>query len=277
VRIRFLAIATVLAAAVPVLPSHWEPRCIAGSYPTAGSRRTPVVIAVEKTAPAVVNISTERTVEVEPFPLQDPFFRQFFGRFADPRMLQPMYQKQTSLGSGFIVSQNGLVLTNRHVLQQRAKITVQLADERTFSAKMVAASDKPDLALLKINSKQPLPVVTLGASSDLMIGESTIAIGNPFGLSHTVTVGVVSALHRQLKDTDYSDVIQTDAAINPGNSGGPLLNIDGQVIGINTAIYAEGQGIGFAIPVDAAKQFIKRYKDSVSASHDESAPGTAEE
>jgi len=226
---------------------------------TYSLRRTPIVAAVERTAPAVVNISTERTITVTPFIFEDPFFRQFFEQFADPRAFRPHQEKQTSLGSGFVVSPTGLVLTNRHVIQRLATIRVQLASGRTFPGRLVAYSGTTDLALIRVQTTQPLPCATIGRSDDLMIGETAIAIGNPFGLSHTVTVGVISALHRALHEAGYEDLIQTDAAINPGNSGGPLLNILGEVVGINTAIYAEGQGIGFAIPIDLGRKFINRF------------------
>src|SRR5579885_16257 len=225
-------------------------------------RRTPVVIAVQRAANAVVNLSTERTVEIQPFVFTDPLFQQFFGQFLDPRLLEPRKAKQISLGSGVIVSPEGLVLTNRHVILRLAEIRIQIVDGRTFKGRLVSVSDKDDLALIRVSAPQPLPSVALGESDDLMIGETAIAIGNPFGLAHTVTVGVVSALHRGLREPGYTDLIQTDAAINPGNSGGPLLNIVGEAIGINTAIYAQGQGIGFAIPIERARQFIKAYSDS---------------
>ncbi len=151
------------------------------------ARRTSVV-AVEKAAPAVVNISTERTIVVEPFIFQDPSFRQFFGQFMDPRAFEPRQAKQTSLGSGLTVSPDGLILTNRHVIERLAAIKVQLADGRTFNGRLVSFSRKYDLALIRVTTQQPLPAAVMGESNELMIGETAIAIGNPFGLSHTVTV-----------------------------------------------------------------------------------------
>jgi len=223
-------------------------------------RRSPVVLAIQNAAPAVVNIAAQRTIMVRPFIFEDPMFQQFFGQFVDPRAFRPHEEKETSLGSGFIVSSDGLVLTNRHVVQGLSTIKVQMEDGRTYSGRLVALAPKSDLALIKIKPNGALPTAILGTAEDLMIGETAIAIGNPFGLSHTVTVGVVSALHRSLSQGDYANLIQTDAAINPGNSGGPLLNILGTVIGVNTAIYAQAQGIGFAIPVDEAKELIEAYR-----------------
>lgn len=221
------------------------------------SRRSPVVIAAEKASPTVVSIIAAQVVERQrnPFggnPLFDDFFRDFF---------EPFQQRQTeqSLGSGVVIRPDGYVLTNEHVVVQAEKIFVQLADDRKLSARLVGADSDSDLAVLKIEDKQSFPYLPLGSSDDLMIGETVIAIGNPFGLSHTVTTGVVSALNRSL-NTDgrtYYDFIQTDASINPGNSGGPLLNIKGELIGINTAIYGKAQGIGFAIPITRAKRIVQ--------------------
>jgi Do/DeqQ family serine protease len=215
-------------------------------------RRTPVVVAVERASPAVVNISTEQVVMVEP----DPFFDQFFRDFFEDRRRAQRYT-QTSLGSGVITRPDGYVVTNGHVVARGAKIKVTLADEREFEAKIVGSDADADLAVLKI-AGEGLPHITFGNSDDLMIGETVIAIGNPFGFSHTVTAGVVSAVGRSLKSEgrSYLDFIQTDASINPGNSGGPLLNIKGELIGINTAIYGKAQGIGFAIPANRAKRAV---------------------
>ncbi len=221
---------------------------------TSDLRRTPIVLAVERTSPAVVNISTEQIVQARSrYGFSDPFFDQFFRDFLDP---YPRRQyTQSSLGSGVIIDDQGHVLTNHHVVQRASKITVILADEREFQAELVGSDDRADLAVVKIITDEHLPVAEMGASDDLMIGESVIAIGNPFGLSHTITTGVISALNRAIRvgdDQVFRGFIQTDAPINPGNSGGPLINILGDVIGINTAIYGDAQGIGFAIPIDRA-------------------------
>ena len=221
-------------------------------------RRSPVVVAVERVAPAVVNIATAEVVErqVAPFPgFQDPFFDQFFGDFFEPRRQRFTL---TSLGSGALIREEGYILTNQHVVMRASKITVTLVDQREFEAELVGADADSDLAVLKLKKAGKLPVVPMGSSADLMIGETVIAIGNPFGLSHTVTTGVVSAVGRSLRTDQetYTDLIQTDASINPGNSGGPLLNVNGEMIGINTAIYQKAQGIGFAVPVDRAKRIV---------------------
>src|SRR5881409_3037402 len=222
-------------------------------------RRSLVVQAVEKASPAVVNVSTEQVVErrASPFPFpQDPFFEEFFRDFVDPR---PRRFKTTSLGSGVIVAADGTIVTNVHVIQRASRIQVTLIDQREFDAKLVGADADADIAVLRIKAGGDLPHIPFGTSADLMIGETVIAIGNPFGLSHTVTTGVVSAVGRSLRDEDrtYTDFIQTDASINPGNSGGPLLNIKGELVGIDTAIYGKAQGIGFAIPVDRARRVMK--------------------
>jgi len=222
-------------------------------------RRSLVVQAVEKASPAVVNVSTEQIVEQRgsPFPFpQDPFFEEFFRDFVDPR---PRRFKTTSLGSGVIVAADGTIMTNVHVIQRASRIHVTLLDQREFDAKLVGADADADIAVLRIKAGGDLPHIPFGTSADLMIGETVIAIGNPFGLSHTVTTGVVSAVGRSLRDEDrtYTDFIQTDASINPGNSGGPLLNIKGELVGIDTAIYGKAQGIGFAIPVDRARRVMK--------------------
>ena len=221
------------------------------------SRRSPVVIAVEKASPSVVSIIAAQVTERQRSPFGDnPFFDDFFRDF-----FEPFQQRQTeqSLGSGVVIRQDGYVLTNEHVVVQAEKIFVQLSDDRKVSAHLVGADSDSDLAVLKIDDSKSLPYLPLGNSDDLMIGETVIAIGNPFGLSHTVTTGVVSALNRSL-NTDgrtYYDFIQTDTSINPGNSGGPLLNIKGELIGINTAIYGKAQGIGFAIPISRAKRIVQ--------------------
>jgi serine protease Do len=225
---------------------------------TDPERRSLVVQAVEKASPAVVNVSTEEVIERRgsafPFP-QDPLFEEFFRDFVDPR---PRRFTRTSLGSGVIVAADGTIVTNVHVVVRATRIHVTLADEREFDATLVGADADSDLAVLRVKTGDQLPFIGMASSTDLMIGESVIAIGNPFGLSHTVTTGVVSAVGRSLHEEErtYTDFIQTDASINPGNSGGPLLNIKGQLIGINTAIYGKAQGIGFAIPVDRVRRVV---------------------
>ena len=225
------------------------------------TRETPVVQAVRKISPAVVNIGAAYEVHYRANPFfglrRNPFFDSFFRDFFDQGFERS--QKRTSLGSGVVIDgKKGFILTNAHVLAQTGTITVTLKDEREFEARIVGADPDSDLAVLRIDSSAPLPAAEMGGSEDLMIGETVIAIGNPFGFSHTVTTGVVSAVNRSIRTEDriYQNFIQIDASINPGNSGGPLLNINGELIGINTAIYAKAQGIGFAIPIDTAKKIV---------------------
>ena len=222
----------------------------------ASLRRSPVVVAVEKVGPAVVNISTTVHEKVGPvFPFgRDDFFRDFF-----PDLFSREYT-HTSLGSGVIIDgKQGYIVTNHHVVAGAAEIKVITSDSREYMAKILGSDPRSDLAVLRLDAKEVLPAARMGNSDDLMIGETVIAIGNPFGLSHTVTTGVISALDRSVrtKESVYHHFIQTDASINPGNSGGPLLNIDGELIGINTAIYQKAQGIGFAIPINKAARIVK--------------------
>ncbi|MGD8963029.1 MAG: Do family serine endopeptidase [Desulfobacterales bacterium] len=224
-------------------------------------RESPVVRAVRKVSPAVVNISSSYTIRKRANPFSgfgmDPFFEEFFKDFFDPRF--ESRQESASLGSGVIIDgKRGLILTNAHVIEKASKIKVVLEDEREFDAKIVGADPDSDLAVLQITSPNQLPAIDMGSSDDLMIGETVIAIGNPFGFSHTVTTGVISAINRSVRSEEmvFHDFIQIDASINPGNSGGPLININGDLIGINTAIYAKAQGIGFAIPINKAKKII---------------------
>jgi Do/DeqQ family serine protease len=225
------------------------------------TRESPIVKAVRKVSPAVVNISTAYEIRRRSNPFSgfglDPFFEEFFRDFFDPRFERR--QQTTSLGSGVIIDgPRGLILTNAHVIDKASTIKVVLLDERDFEARIIGADPDSDLAVLKIDSRETLPSVAMGTSDDLMIGETVIAIGNPFGFSHTVTTGVISATNRSIRSEErvFRDFIQIDASINPGNSGGPLLNINGVLIGINTAIYAKAQGIGFAIPIDKAKKIV---------------------
>ncbi len=208
---------------------------------------------VKTVTPSVVNISTvSKKKLVQPFFEFSPFFDDFFGGRQRPR-----YRRETSLGSGFIINKEGFILTNDHVVKDAESIQVKLSNDKVYSGKVVGEDPKTDLAIIKINAREELPVAVLGDSDKLQVGQWAIAIGNPFGLDRTVTVGVVSATGRANMGIEtYEDFIQTDASINPGNSGGPLLNIYGEVIGINTAIVAAGQGIGFAIPINMAKQVV---------------------
>jgi serine protease Do len=230
---------------------------------------------VKKAGPAVVYISVEKTVkgsggkQMEEL-FENPFFKRFFGdqleqfQQQQPQQRQPRRMpKQEGAGSGFIIADDGLILTNNHVVEDADSIKVKLADKREFIAKVVGADPQSDVALIKIEAKN-LPVLPLGDSNQLEVGEWVIAIGSPFELSQTVTVGVVSAKGRnRMGINDYENFIQTDAAINPGNSGGPMLNIRGQAVGINTAIFSRTggyMGIGFAIPINMAKSVEEQLR-----------------
>ncbi len=233
---------------------------------------------VKQVKPAVVFVKVEKTLKTKAspvFPFADPFrfffgqpgFGNFFGPGPKFQRPVPRTYKEIGQGSGFIISPNGYILTNNHVVSNSDKITVKLADGRVFKAKIIGTDPQSDVAVIKINAHN-LPTIPLGNSDKLQVGEWVIAIGNPFGLSQTVTVGVVSAKGRSgIGINDYEDFIQTDAAINPGNSGGPLINIHGQAVGMNTAIYSKSggfMGIGFAIPINMVKiiknQLIKNGK-----------------
>ncbi len=229
----------------------------------------------EKSGQAVVNISTVKIVKsqrnVQPFFHQGPkgqepfgdFFEQFERFFGEQGRGVP--REQRSLGSGFIFSADGFIVTNNHVIEGADSIKVNLLAEKngelSYDAEVIGTDKETDLALLKIKAEKPLPYLAFGDSDALKVGQWVMAIGNPFGLDHTVTAGIVSAKGRAIGAGPYDNFIQTDASINPGNSGGPLLNLDGQVIGINTAIIASGQGIGFAIPSSLAKQVIDQLKE----------------
>jgi len=246
----------VWAAGICIIGSVFflAPVVEAGDVPNL--RRTNAVEVVDRTKDAVVNIAATKIIAQRnnPFP-NNPFFQGFdFG----PAVLVPA----SSLGSGLIVHPSGYVVTNNHVIESAHEITVELNDGRKLGAKLIASDKRADLAVLKISDPKGFPAIGLGDSSDLMPGEPVIAVGNPLGYSHSVSAGIVSALHRDLKGESgkvaMGDLIQTDAAINPGNSGGPLLNAYGQVIGINTAIRGDAQNIGFAIPVNRLRDLIPK-------------------
>ncbi len=213
---------------------------------------------VKKEMPAVVNISTKQIVKMkQQSPFGDPQMDEFFYRFFGGRPQRE--QVRQSLGSGFIISPDGYILTNNHVVDMAKDIKVALADGRVLEAKLVGKSKEIDVALIKVDAVD-LPAVTLGDSGMLEVGDWVVAIGNPFGLSHTVTAGIVSAKGRVIGVGPYDDLIQTDAAINPGNSGGPLFNTNGEVVGINTVIIAAGQNLGFAIPITMVKEVLPSIK-----------------
>jgi serine protease Do len=216
-------------------------------------RRDAIVEVVQKVSPAVVYIGTEQEVDSRFRGRRSPL-EDFFGGggYTQRRRVQ-------GLGTGVIIDKAGIIVTNDHVIRGASAIHVVLEDGRTLEAEVLGSDSPNDLAVLRVSAKEPLPTAKLGTSSDLMIGETVIAIGSPYGLSKTVTAGVVSATGRTFRAEDgtvYNDFVQTDAAINPGNSGGPLLNVDGEVIGINTAIFASAQGIGFAIPADKVRRIV---------------------
>ena len=222
---------------------------------------------VKEARPSVVNISTVKFIKgkgerepLTPFGPQDPF-KDFFDRFFKDQM--PKEFKQQSLGTGFIIDKDGFILTNNHVVEKTDEIKVRLSDDKEYIAQIIGRDPKTDLALIKIEPENSLTPLPMGDSDKLEVGEWVIAIGNPFGLGNTVTAGIVSAKYRQIGMGTYENFIQTDASINPGNSGGPLLNIKGEVIGINTAIFSRtggSVGIGFAIPVNMAKELLPQLK-----------------
>ena len=233
-----LGIAARADVALPALPGPTQN----GALPAArgwSPRQTPVVEVVRRVKAAVVNIHSERTVRA---PAADELFS-----------LTPSQNRVNGMGTGIVIDPRGYVITNQHVVEDVNLLRVRLADGTTLSARVLARDTETDLALLKINPASPLPVMPLGTTKDLQVGETVVAIGNAYGYDHTVTVGVVSAMGRDVtlnKQVSYRSLIQTDASINPGNSGGPLINLNGELVGVNVAIRAGAQGIGFAIPVD---------------------------
>ncbi|HAN46063.1 MAG TPA: serine protease [Cyanobacteria bacterium UBA8156] len=224
--------------------------------------------AVSRTGPAVVRINASRTVAAEQLPdiFNDPFFREFFGDSLPRRV--PRERVERGTGSGFIVNRQGDIITNAHVVEGADRVTVILRDGRRFTGRVLGKDDLTDIAVVRLDNAQNLPLVTLGSSQNLQPGEWAIAIGNPLGLDNTVTAGIISALGRSSGDIGVADkrvrFIQTDAAINPGNSGGPLLDRDGRVIGVNTAIIRGAQGLGFAIPIETAQRVAQQIVEKGS-------------
>jgi serine protease Do len=268
-----------IVSVVEVLRSSFAPSGpgpdvqLASAVSTGDVMRVPVSLAdlTEKLKPCVVNISTTKTVHSggfrSPFGQGSPFgpfggddfFERFFGDVPQRQF------KQKSLGSGFIISRDGYIFTNNHVVEQADKILVKLSDGKEYEAKIIGKDAQTDIALIKIKPNEDLPIAEIGDSDKLRVGDWVLAIGNPFGLEQTVTAGIVSAKGRVIGAGPYDNFIQTDASINPGNSGGPLFNMEGKVVGINTAIVAQGQGIGFAIPIGMAKNILPDLKSKGKA------------
>jgi serine protease Do len=250
-------------------PQAVTPPPQAEQAPSTTGRELPDFAALaDRLSPAVVNVSTTSQGEVPqmgpggqggPFggPRDPHEFWEPFERFFGPFPKRPF--KQRSLGSGFIISKDGLILTNNHVVENADEILVRLSNDKEFKAKVIGRDPKTDIAVIKIDGAQDLHTVSMGNSDDLRVGEWVMAIGNPFGLEHSVTAGIVSAKGRFIGQGSYDQFIQTDAAINPGNSGGPLINLKGEVVGINSAIFSRSGGnigIGFAIPINLAKELL---------------------
>ncbi len=258
-----LVVWTLAAAVTP--PASAETKVTPGSRTEIQMSFAPLV---KKAAPAVVNIYTKKVVRTRQYGtlFDDPFFRQFFGEgfgFNVPRQRERI---QNSLGSGVIVRADGLIVTNHHVIEGADEITIVLPDRREFEAKVIADDKLTDLALLRVEAKDgPLPYLELRDSDDLEVGDLVLAIGNPFGVGQTVTSGIVSAMARtHVGISDMGFFIQTDAAINPGNSGGALISVDGQLVGINTAIFSKSggsHGIGFAIPSNMIRAVLAGLRD----------------
>ncbi|HUL42108.1 MAG TPA: DegQ family serine endoprotease [Burkholderiales bacterium] len=238
------------------------PQVSSSSAPASAASLPDFTSLVQREGPAVVNISTTQTIHEQMgygpmfnLPKDDPFY-QFFHRFFPPTVPGPQEYQGHSLGSGFIISGDGYILTNAHVVNDAEDITVKLTDKREFKAKVIGLDQRSDVALLKINATD-LPKVEIGDSSKLKVGQWVVAIGSPFGFENSVTAGIVSAKGRELPDENYVPFIQTDVPINPGNSGGPLFNLQGQVVGINSQIWSRTggyMGLSFAIPIDVAME-----------------------
>lgn len=242
---------------------------VAATDATAKYAPPDFVELAKKLKPTVVNISTEKKPkqqkrqQARPFgnsPFGNDPFQDFFDRFFDDQ--RPQNRAQKSLGSGFVISEDGYILTNNHVVEGADEIRVKFDNRKELKAELKGSDAKLDLALIKVVSDEKLTVASMGNSDEIEVGEWVMAIGNPFGLAETVTAGIVSAKGRVIGSGPYDDFIQTDASINPGNSGGPLFNAKGEVVGINSAIIAGGQGIGFAIPVNMAKAIVAQLKDN---------------
>lgn len=243
--------------------SYWKTLLLLALFTTSTMAGTPppgtvdIPSLVEKVDKGVVNIRAVTLIRQRfADPLAEQFFFQFYG------VPRERVQKLPSLGSGFVIDENGFILTNHHVVERASEIEVFFDDGKrnSFKAKVIGSDKKSDIALLQVKSGPHLLPLTLGNSDIVKVGETVVAIGNPFGLNHTVTAGIISAKNRVIGQGPFDNFLQTDASINPGNSGGPLFNREGEVIGINTAINAAGQGLGFAIPINQAKKMLPDLK-----------------
>lgn len=256
---RYLMAEQQVASSPEAVPAVLQPLPPRSSSPPPDANVNFIAQAVERVGPAVVRIDSARKLSSQdvPEPFKNPFFRRFFGNEMPP----PEQRVERGTGSGFIISSDGRLITNAHVIAGADNVKVTLKDGRTFSGRVVGVDSVTDVAVVKIEAKN-LPTVRLGTAEKLIPGEWAIAIGNPLGLDNTVTVGIISALDRSSSQVGVPEkrvsFIQTDAAINPGNSGGPLLNAQGEVIGINTAIRAGAQGLGFAIPIETAQRIANQ-------------------
>lgn len=253
--VRILIVGVMLTLAVPLSAPA---KTVSPDFVALAKKLTPSVVNIRAAKNIKLRQRIQRPHSNNP---SDKFFDDFFGQFFD-QMPQQRPRREQSLGSGFIISSDGYILTNNHVVSGADEVTVKLSDGREAKGEIKGVDEKLDLALIKINEKDKLPFTELGDSDALEVGEWVMAIGNPFGLSQTVTAGIVSAKGRVIGSGPYDDFIQTDASINPGNSGGPLFNTAGKVIGINSAIIAGGQGIGFAIPINMAKDIITQLREN---------------
>lgn len=264
----------ILAVGIPFLVAgllmasglNWTSPSVAGDFTgeqhvsTSAPPDMPSSFAglADQLSPTVVNVKVTKIEKVafEGYQVPEGPFGDFFERFFKEMPRMPRDYRSQGAGSGVIISKDGYILTNNHVVDGAKEVTVTMANKKEYKAKVVGRDAKTDLAVLKVDAKKSFPSAALGDSENLKVGDWVLAIGNPFGLNHTVTSGIVSAKGRVIGAGPYDDFIQTDASINPGNSGGPLFNMRGEVVGINTAIIPQGQGIGFAIPVNTAKPLI---------------------
>src|SRR5215470_18825861 len=264
-----VALSSLFAGLLMASSVQWTPMSVAQGFDqkatrAVGTSAVPNSFAdlAERLGPTVVNIQVTKVApvgDVQEMPDLDGPSGEFFQRFFRDRMPRREQRRMQGSGSGVIISQDGYILTNNHVVDGAQEVTVTTSDKQEYKARVIGRDDKTDLAVLKVAATGALPMAPMGHSADLKVGEWVVAIGNPFGLGHTVTAGIVSAKGRVIGAGPYDDFIQTDAPINPGNSGGPLFDMDGEVVGINTAIFSQSGGnigIGFAVPANLVKNLV---------------------